>query len=51
MPLKTYDESLNFLRTALDRAKLGSPVIERTEKKNSKAFAGSNALFARWKTD
>jgi hypothetical protein len=24
VPLKTYDESLNFLRTALDRAKLGS---------------------------
>ena len=23
MPLKTYDESLNFLRTALDRAKVG----------------------------
>ena len=24
MPLKTYDESLNFLRTALDRAELGT---------------------------
>jgi hypothetical protein len=24
VPLKTYDESLNFLRTALDRARLGS---------------------------
>ena len=23
VPLKTYDESLNFLRTALDRAKVG----------------------------
>jgi hypothetical protein len=28
VPLKTYDESLNFLRTALDRAKAGTSVGE-----------------------
>jgi hypothetical protein len=32
VPLKTYDESLNFLRTALDRAKLGSDRANGKEK-------------------
>jgi hypothetical protein len=34
VPLKTYDESLNFLRNALDRAKLGS--ISRGDRMNGK---------------
>ncbi len=44
VPLKTYDESLNFLRTSLDRAKLG----DRT---SSTACAASNASCARSKTE
>jgi hypothetical protein len=32
VPLKTYDESLNFLRSALDRAKLGSDRANGKEK-------------------
>lgn len=32
VPLKTYDESLNFLRTALDRAKLGGNATNGREK-------------------
>jgi uncharacterized protein len=31
VPLKTYDESLNFLRTALDRAKTASTADDRVE--------------------
>jgi hypothetical protein len=44
VPLKTYDESLNFLRTSLDAAKVG-------DKERSTASAGSNASLVRSKSN
>jgi uncharacterized protein len=38
VPLKTYDESLNFLRTALDRAKLGGPRDRENGKEKLEGF-------------
>ncbi len=42
VPLKTYDESVNFLRNTLDQAKVG-------DKTNWMAFEDWNDLLERWK--
>jgi hypothetical protein len=48
-PLKTYDESLNFLRTSLDRpgSQYRSKRPVNLEKKSSEDYVASNALRVR----